>query len=127
MLAEWAARPSQPIQLTSTNQKTLFAPVNLSLTCFTKYIKVPMNPVCANIFKPTIMWCHMATMALRGLTWIIPTVHGLQLKGNAFVFFYGGSGSEEMHSTFIKDKFRNSPNSVAYLTHIYLQFSFLTV
>jgi hypothetical protein len=36
MSAEWAARPSQPIQPTSTNQKTLFAPVNLSPTHFTQ-------------------------------------------------------------------------------------------
>jgi hypothetical protein len=51
MSAEWAARPLQPIQLTSNNQKTLFAPVNLSLMQFIQYIKVPMNPFCAKNFK----------------------------------------------------------------------------
>jgi hypothetical protein len=44
MSAEWAARLSQPIQPTSTNQKTLFATVNPSMMHFTQEIKVPMNP-----------------------------------------------------------------------------------
>jgi hypothetical protein len=39
MSAEWAARPSQPIQPTSTNQKILFATVNLSELQFTQDIK----------------------------------------------------------------------------------------
>jgi hypothetical protein len=39
MLAEWAARPSQPIQPTSTNQKTLFATVNFSKQHFIQGIK----------------------------------------------------------------------------------------
>jgi hypothetical protein len=68
MSAEWAARPSQPIHLTSTNQKTLFAAFILSLMDFHQYIQVPMNPFWAKTIKLTIMWCHMATMALRGLT-----------------------------------------------------------
>jgi hypothetical protein len=29
-------------------------------------IKVEINPFCAKTLKLTIMWCHMATMALRG-------------------------------------------------------------
>ena len=36
MLAEWATHPQQAIQPTSTNQKTLFATVNLSLLHFTQ-------------------------------------------------------------------------------------------
>ena len=51
MSAEWAARPSQPIQPTSTNQKTLFSPVNLSLMHFNKNIQIPMNPFCAKNLK----------------------------------------------------------------------------
>ena len=49
--AEWAARPSQPIRPTSTNQKTHFAIVNFSLMHFTLEIQVPMNPFCAKNFK----------------------------------------------------------------------------
>jgi hypothetical protein len=51
MSAEWAAHPSQPIQPTSTNQKSLFAKVNLSLMHFIQNIQVPMNPFCAKNFK----------------------------------------------------------------------------
>jgi hypothetical protein len=51
MSAEWAARPSRPIQPTSKNQKTLFAPVNLSLMHFIQNIQIPMNPLCAKNFK----------------------------------------------------------------------------
>ena len=69
MLAEWAARPSQPIQPTSTNQKTLFATANLSLMHYTEDIQIPMNPFCARTLKLTIMWYHMVTMTLRGLTY----------------------------------------------------------
>jgi hypothetical protein len=43
--------PSHPIQPTSTNQKTLFAPVNLSLMHFTDHIQVPLNTFCAKNFK----------------------------------------------------------------------------
>jgi hypothetical protein len=50
MSAEWAARPSQPIQPTSTNRKTLFATVNHSLLHFTLDIKAQMNTF-------TIIWC----------------------------------------------------------------------
>jgi hypothetical protein len=39
MSAEWAARPSQPIQPTSTIQKTLFPTVNISLLHITQDIK----------------------------------------------------------------------------------------
>jgi hypothetical protein len=39
MSAEWAAHPLQPIQPTSTNQKTLFTTVNLSALHFTQDIK----------------------------------------------------------------------------------------
>jgi hypothetical protein len=77
MSAEWAAHPSQPIQPTSTNQKTLFAPVNLSLMHFIKNIQVQMNPFCAKTLKLTIMWCHMATMALRGLNHIIAPIESI--------------------------------------------------
>jgi hypothetical protein len=51
MSAEWAARTSQPIQPTSTNQTTLFAPENLSLMHFTHNIQVPLNPFCAKNFQ----------------------------------------------------------------------------
>jgi hypothetical protein len=44
-------RPSQPIQLTSTNQKTLFPTVNFSLMHFNENIQFPMNPFCAKNFK----------------------------------------------------------------------------
>ena len=67
MSAEWAARDEQPILPTSTNQKTLVATVNLSLIHFPPNNQVPMNPFCAKTFNLTIMWYHMATMALRGL------------------------------------------------------------
>ena len=60
MSAEWAAHPSQPIQLTSTNRKTLFATVNLSLLHFTLDIKAQMNTF-------TIKWCLKLPMALKGL------------------------------------------------------------
>jgi hypothetical protein len=50
MSAEWAARPSQPIQPTSTNQKTHFTPVNLSLMHFTKDIPSSNEPfLCQNL------------------------------------------------------------------------------
>jgi hypothetical protein len=49
MLAEWAAHPSQPIQPTSTNQKALFAPVNLMH--FIENIKISMNPFCVKKLK----------------------------------------------------------------------------
>jgi hypothetical protein len=42
MSAEWAERDEQPILPTSTNQKTLFATVNL--IHFTEDLKVPVNP-----------------------------------------------------------------------------------
>jgi hypothetical protein len=57
----------QPIQMTSTNQKTLFTTVNLLLMHFTQYDKVPMNPFGAKSLKLTITCFHMSTMALRGL------------------------------------------------------------
>jgi hypothetical protein len=47
MSAEWAARDEQPILPTSTNQKTRFAPVNLSLMHFIQNFQIPMNPFCA--------------------------------------------------------------------------------
>jgi hypothetical protein len=47
MSAEWAARRSQPIQITSTNEKTLFASGNLSLMHFIQNIQVPINHFCA--------------------------------------------------------------------------------
>jgi hypothetical protein len=68
MSAEWAAHPLQPIQPTFTNKKTLFATVNLSLMHFRRNIQVPMNPFRAKTLKLNITWCHMATMALNGLT-----------------------------------------------------------
>jgi hypothetical protein len=43
MLTEWAARPLQPIQPTSTNQKILFATVNLLLLHITHDIKAQIN------------------------------------------------------------------------------------
>jgi hypothetical protein len=52
-----------PIQPTSTNQKTLFAIVNLSLMHFTSNIQIPMNPFHAKNLKTN----YNATMALRGL------------------------------------------------------------
>ena len=54
---------------TSTHQKTLLTPVNLSLLHFTQDIPVPMNTFCAKTLKLTIMWCHMVTIALKGLWW----------------------------------------------------------
>jgi hypothetical protein len=51
MTAEWAACPSQPIQPISTNQKTLFATVNLSLMHFIQNVQIPMNLFCVKIFK----------------------------------------------------------------------------
>jgi hypothetical protein len=49
MSAEWAARPSQPIQPTSTTKMTHFATVNFSLIMlFIQNIEVPMNPFCAS-------------------------------------------------------------------------------
>jgi hypothetical protein len=39
MLAEWSVHPLQAIQPTSTNQKTIFAKVNLALNHFTPDIK----------------------------------------------------------------------------------------
>jgi hypothetical protein len=51
MSAEWAARPSQAIQPTSTNQMTSFATVNLSLLHFTHDIKAQINT-----FTPKYMY-----------------------------------------------------------------------
>jgi hypothetical protein len=51
MSAEWDAHPSQPIQPTSTNRKTLFATVKLSLLHFTQNIQISINPFCAKILK----------------------------------------------------------------------------
>jgi hypothetical protein len=60
--------PPQPIQPTSTNQKRLFAPVNLSLVHFIQGYPNSDEPfLCQQKMKLTTMWCHMATMALRGL------------------------------------------------------------
>jgi hypothetical protein len=68
MSAEWAARPSQPIQPTSTNQKALFATVNLLILVlhFIQDNEVQINTV-LSMLKQTINGSHMATMALRGL------------------------------------------------------------
>jgi hypothetical protein len=44
MLAEWAARAEPPIQPTSTNQKTLFFSVNLSLMLFNQNIQISNEP-----------------------------------------------------------------------------------
>jgi hypothetical protein len=55
-------RGTQP---TSTNQKTIFTPVDLSLMHFIQNIQIPMNPFCAKTLKLTITWYHMTTMALR--------------------------------------------------------------
>jgi hypothetical protein len=51
MSAEWAAHPSQAIQLTSTKQKTLFAPVNLSLMHFIQNIQISLNLFCVTNMK----------------------------------------------------------------------------
>ena len=51
MLAVCAACPSQPIQPTSTNQKTPFAPVNLSMMHFIQNIQIPMKPFSCQNFK----------------------------------------------------------------------------
>ena len=67
MSAEWAARPSQLFQRTPTDQTTPFAIINISLLHFTENIQVQINPFCAKTLTLTIMWCHMMTMALRGL------------------------------------------------------------
>ena len=63
MLHIWAVHLSQPIHPTSTHQKTLFTPVNRSLMHFAKHNHITMNTFCAK----TLLWCHMATMALSGL------------------------------------------------------------
>jgi hypothetical protein len=55
MSAEWAAHSSQSIQPTSTTQKTLFGPVNLSLMHFIKYIKGEMNPFSFKTIKKDIV------------------------------------------------------------------------
>ena len=73
MSAEWAALASQPIvQPTSANQKTLFAIVNLSLMPFTQAYPNSNEPFIyiymLTTLKLPIMWGHMATMALRGLS-----------------------------------------------------------
>jgi hypothetical protein len=51
MSAEWVVRDEQQIRPISTNQKTLFAPVNLSLMHFMQNIQVTINPFCAKNFK----------------------------------------------------------------------------
>jgi hypothetical protein len=53
--AEWAAHPSPPIQLTSTNQKRLFAKVNLSLLHFTEDIKLILTLFTVKYVKLTII------------------------------------------------------------------------
>jgi hypothetical protein len=63
MSAEWAVRNEQPILPTSINQKTIFAPVNLSLMHFTQNIEIPMNPFCAKTFKANY---HMVTYGDHG-------------------------------------------------------------
>jgi hypothetical protein len=67
MLAEWDARPSQPIQPTSTNQKQVFATVNLSQLHFTQDIKARINSLTPKYVKFTIIWCPKSSMAVKGL------------------------------------------------------------
>jgi hypothetical protein len=67
MSAEWAAHPPKPIQPTSTNQKTIFAPVNLSLMHFIQNIHIPMNPFCLKTLELIMMWFGMETMEVGGL------------------------------------------------------------
>jgi hypothetical protein len=55
--AGWAARPSQPIQPTSTNQRRLSTPVNHSLMHFIKYIKSLNEPFQCQHFKTN---CNVA-------------------------------------------------------------------
>jgi hypothetical protein len=50
MSAEWTARPSQPIQPTSTNQNTLVASDPLTDAFHPKF-QIPMNPFCAKNLK----------------------------------------------------------------------------
>ena len=47
---------------------TLFIPGNLLLMHFIQDIQGLMNPFCAKTLKLTVMWCHMETMALRGVS-----------------------------------------------------------
>ena len=53
----------------STNQKTLFGTINLSLMHFTKNIRIPESLFCAKSFQTNYI---VATMALRGLTLSVP-------------------------------------------------------
>jgi hypothetical protein len=69
MSAEWAARPTQPIQLTSTNKKILFAHSEpLTDACHLKKSKFQWTLSVPITWKLTVMWRHMVIMALRGLT-----------------------------------------------------------
>ena len=52
---------------TSSPQKALFIPVNPSLMHVTQDIKLQMKLFCAKGSKLSLVWCHMATMAPRGL------------------------------------------------------------
>jgi hypothetical protein len=51
----------------STNQKTLVAPVNLSLLRFTQDIKAQVNTFNLKYVNVTIMWCLKLPMALKWL------------------------------------------------------------
>ena len=70
MSAEWATR--QPTQPASTNQKRVFATVNLSQIHFTQNIQVPeVNPkFCAKTLKLNYNVVLYGAMALRGLSGI---------------------------------------------------------
>jgi hypothetical protein len=92
MSAEWAARPSQPIEPTSTNQKAHFAPVNLSLMHFIQNIKVPpilsldvFSRFSCNFRKHTsgVLICIPISMGMVPIKTSHPSRHGYD-----FILFY---------------------------------------
>jgi hypothetical protein len=66
--------------------KSHFTPVNLSLMHFTQDIQAPMNHFCTNTVKLTIFWCHMVTMARRGLTTMACIEHHISLLPITAIF-----------------------------------------
>ena len=56
------------IRPSSTHHMMLFTPVNFALLHSTQDIKEHVNPFCAQVLHPYIIWCHRMTVALRGLS-----------------------------------------------------------